>query len=269
MPFPRLPPFSVPHRFRLGTPSYVYPADLLPNARALARRVEDIELVLFESGAPLPTPATIERLGQLAADHGLTYTVHLPIDRRLGGPDRAERMALQRRILDILALTAPLSPLAYILHLAGVDPAADAAGIRAWQKAVAARLPAIVAGTERPSRVCLENLDYPFEWCEVFLDRFGLGVCLDTGHLALAGGDWDGHVRRYADRLRVIHLHGLRDGKDHRPLTDMPGAWLDRFLNSIDNFTGVLTLELFDFDSVRGSLECLSQGLARRSRDQV
>src|SRR5450759_615623 len=47
--FPPLPQFSVPHPFRLGVPSYVYPADILPNVKALAPYVADVELVLFES----------------------------------------------------------------------------------------------------------------------------------------------------------------------------------------------------------------------------
>jgi len=36
-------------KFRLGSTSYVYPADLVTNARQLAGRVDDIELVLFET----------------------------------------------------------------------------------------------------------------------------------------------------------------------------------------------------------------------------
>ena len=40
--FPALP-------FRLGTTSYIIPADILPNVRYLADKVDDIELVLFEA----------------------------------------------------------------------------------------------------------------------------------------------------------------------------------------------------------------------------
>ncbi len=34
--------------FRLGTTSYIIPADILPNVRYLADKVQDVELVLFE-----------------------------------------------------------------------------------------------------------------------------------------------------------------------------------------------------------------------------
>src|SRR5512139_1339394 len=51
--------------FRLGTTSYVIPADILPNARYLAGKVRDIELILFEvDDGPnnLPSPEVIEEL---------------------------------------------------------------------------------------------------------------------------------------------------------------------------------------------------------------
>lgn len=271
LPFSPARAITAPYRFRLGVPSYVYPADILSNVEALAPGVDDIEIVLFESEtlSPLPSPDIVARLVELAAAHRLTYTVHLPIDRQLGSADGAERAACQGQILKIMARAAPLDPFAYILHLGGVEPSTTAGGVKEWQARVAEQLPAIVARARDSSRICVENLSYPFAWCEPLLERFDLGVCLDTGHLALAGGEVDRHFRRYADRIRVIHLHGAKDGKDHRPLTAMPDAWLGRFLNSIDNFTGVLTLELFDFDSVRLSMEILSQCLERYNREHL
>ena len=44
--------------FHIGATSYVIPADLAPNAEYLATRVDDMELVLFESpewGSNFPT----------------------------------------------------------------------------------------------------------------------------------------------------------------------------------------------------------------------
>ena len=62
--------------FRLGTTSYIWPDDILPNVRQLAPLVDDIELVLFESdeyGSNLPDKDVIAELKQLALAYGLTY----------------------------------------------------------------------------------------------------------------------------------------------------------------------------------------------------
>ena len=43
--------------FRIGTTSYVIPDDILPNVEYLASRVDDVQLVLFETdeyGSNLP-----------------------------------------------------------------------------------------------------------------------------------------------------------------------------------------------------------------------
>ena len=57
--------------FRLGTTSYIIPDDILPNARYLAGKVRDIELILFEvDDGPnnLPTPEVIDELAGLLAN---------------------------------------------------------------------------------------------------------------------------------------------------------------------------------------------------------
>ncbi len=258
-----LPPFPAKHHFRLGAPSYVYPADILTNVRALAPGLDDIELILFESKTrqAIPTPKTIALLGQLAAEHSLTYTIHLPIDRQLGSAQPAERRELLGQIIKIIKRVRPLRPYAYILHLEGIAPEAKASSVKNWQGRIAQLLPAICDQLDMPGQLCLENLAYPFAWCEVFLELFGLGVCLDTGHLQLAGGALCRHYQGYAERTRVIHLHGVKAGRDHQPLPDRPAGWLQQFLNSIDNFNGVLTLELFNAKALQQSLKRLSQCL--------
>ncbi len=65
--------------FRLGTTSYIIPADILPNAHYLAGKVRDIELILFEvDDGPnnLPSTEVIDELLLIAQQHDLTYTVH-------------------------------------------------------------------------------------------------------------------------------------------------------------------------------------------------
>ena len=86
-----------------------------------------------------------------------------------------------------------------------------------------------------------------------------LGVCIDLGHLWVSGENVETHLKRHLPHTRVIHLHGVRDGRDHLALTALPPGRLRPILNSIDKFTGVLTLEIFNYEEVRDSVVCLNQ----------
>src|SRR5688500_10667676 len=87
--------------FRVGSTSYVYPDDLLPNVRKLAEGVDvdDIELILFEvDDGPnnLPGESVVEEMRQLARLYHLTYTVHLPLDLRLGAEGETLHESLKK-----------------------------------------------------------------------------------------------------------------------------------------------------------------------------
>src|SRR5512134_2659005 len=123
--------------FRLGTTSYIIPDDILPNARYLAGKVRDIELILFEvDDGPnnLPSAEVIEELSKLAQENDMTYTVHLPLDLKLGadGSERDQSLVKAKCVIDC---TRGLDPWAYVMHLDGkaVRISTDGERIRRWQ----------------------------------------------------------------------------------------------------------------------------------------
>jgi sugar phosphate isomerase/epimerase len=107
--------------FRLGTTSYIIPADLMTNVRFLAPYVDDIELVLFEADdeSNLPDEKTISTLHEIACSNDLSYTVHLPLGLLLGAVDEEERRRSVKKALHIVELTSPLNPAAYVVHFEG------------------------------------------------------------------------------------------------------------------------------------------------------
>jgi len=80
-----------------------------------------------------------------------------------------------------------------------------------------------------------------------------MASCIDLGHLWGGGYDADVHLKRY------LHLHGVGEGHDHLALTALPSDRLCQLLNSIGNFAGVLTLEIFNYEKARDSILCLNQ----------
>lgn len=258
-----LPKLKGNYNFRMGIPSCVLPADILPNVEMFASHVDNIELTLFESPdkAGLPSQQTVERLVELAEEHGLTYMVHLPIDRTLGAESSAEREMARQHIISIMRLLNRLKPYGWILHLEGISPTADSAQIKAWQERIAGLLPPVAAEAGVPKLICVENLMYPFEWCLPLIESFGLGVCIDVGHLLAAGEDVGRHLERFLPLARVIHLHGFKDGKDHQTLDSIPENLLRRWLDNMADFRGVLTLEMFNLPHISASIKYLHKCL--------
>jgi len=257
---------SVKNRFpfRLGTTSYVIPGDLLANVAFLKERVDDIELVLFESDAisNLPDAATVGALKEEAARHGLTYTVHLPLDTWLGHEDDAVRRQSVERCLRVMERTAPLSPFAYVVHFHGDHrgpcPSQDLAR---WCDGHRRSVERLLEAVD-PQDLCVEGLDYSFQLIEGIVRDYGLSVCLDVGHLLLYGHDPEEHLDRYLPQTRIVHLHGVADGVDHCSLSFMPAGLLAAVVERLENGqheTRVATMEIFDEGALNQSLDLISQ----------
>jgi sugar phosphate isomerase/epimerase len=176
--------------FRLGTTSYVLPDAILPNVRFLADLVDDVELVLFESNeiSNLPSPQEIDELAAIAAARDLTYTVHLPLDAKLGSPDEPVRRQSVAACAQIVALTRPLRPFAYVAHLYGEDDGrAPTQDTERWHRNLALSVAELADAGVIPRDLCVETLAYPFRFVEPLVERMGLSVCLDVGHMLLGG----------------------------------------------------------------------------------
>ncbi len=238
--------------FRLGSTSYVYPADILPNVRKLAPLVDDVELVLFEvdSQNNLPAPAVITELADLAAAHDLTYTVHLPLDLRLAEADSGRRHPSIDKARRVVGCTQELDPWAYVVHLDGADIISDG-GPRArarWQSQAARSLELIAKAGADLQRLAVENLEaYAPDAFLPVVKELGISLCIDLGHFVKVGLDPLPYLEANITQTRVVHLHGCESGRDHQGLAQLPEGLLAAILNALlsEGYEGVLTLEVF------------------------
>jgi sugar phosphate isomerase/epimerase len=253
--------------FRLGTTSYVIPDDILPNARYLAGKVRDVELILFEvDDGPnnLPSPEVIAELLQVAGECDLTFTVHLPLDLKLGedGSEQDQSLVKARRVIEC---TRGLDPWAYILHLDGksVRTSTDSRAIGHWQDQSVRALEIVSEWAGGAERLAVENLEtYPLDFIQPVLDRIPVSHCVDVGHLWLDGHDPLPYLRAALPRTRVIHIHGIAE-RDHRSLAFLPqdkvrAVW-DELIRV--GYSGVLTLEIFSEEDFTSSLRVI-EGLS-------
>jgi sugar phosphate isomerase/epimerase len=274
--------------FRIGTTSYIIPADILPNVEYLAPQVDDVQLVLFETdeyGSNLPDAALCNRLNEIAAAHGLTYTVHLPLDLRLGdgGEETHVSLVKARRVIEA---TRALNPLAYTLHLTppptpplrgeGCELPLPSQGggqggwsnaLVNWQEASRRALEIVCSWLDAPERLCIENVErWDPEAFAPVVEALPVSRTIDIGHLWLQGADPLAHLARWVDRARVIHIHGIAE-RDHASLAHAPAERLDPVIAFLTaRFSGVLTLEVFNQADLESSQAALAAALARTRR---
>jgi sugar phosphate isomerase/epimerase len=260
--------------FRLGTTSYIVPADILPNLHHLRDRVDDVELVLFESDefSNLPLPGDVEAMARLKQEALLTYTVHLPLDIRLGSGDEAERRASVVKCRRVIERMEPVEPFAWILHLHGDrrgDPPTDDA--TRWIEQNRQSLIELLERTPNPRTICVETLDYDFERAAGLVEEFDLSVCLDVGHLLVHGRDVAEHLNRWLERARVFHVHGVdAEGQDHANLSCLPDGLLedlaDRLAPLAPDDVRVVTVEVFGEEDYERSMQTVAERLAKWRR---
>ncbi|NTW53077.1 MAG: sugar phosphate isomerase/epimerase [Chlorobiaceae bacterium] len=255
--------------FRLGTTSYIVPDDIIPNVRYLCDKVQDIELVLFESDefCNLPSREDIALLAELAGEHSLTYSVHLPMDVYLGNEERHERVRSVGKCRRIVDLVGDLPKSAFVMHFEA-GPGVDINRFSVDQTTGftdslrdSARL--LLDGCGEPaSMFCAENLNYPFELVWPVVEEAGFSVTLDVGHLEFYGFPTAEYLERYLSSARVLHMHGTSDGRDHNSLAFMKPEALELVVAALRAEGGlpkVFTLEIFSEPDFLSSLQALER----------
>lgn len=187
-------------------------------------------------------PPTIERLGALKQEIGITYTVHLPLwSVEPSTPLTPVRQGSLRAVIDIVRATLPLAPEVYVLHAYGalasefyrmaLPKMVHALILQQLQNHARASVKTILAETGIPSRqLAVETIEFPLEMTLALAEELDTSICFDTGHV-LAGFsgpvDLFEALERCLPRLAEVHLHDcpayartqqLGYGKDHQPL---------------------------------------------------
>ena len=248
-------------KFRLGTTSFIYPDSYAANVRFLAPFFDEIELLMFESQHPdsLPSKTEIRDLLRLAQDYKIRYNVHLPYDVEPGACDSIKRQKAVDSLRKVIELTTPLEPTTYTLHLSYTDKPHGLDNIARWKERIGESLREII-GTGIISRsLSIENLNYPLQWLDETIIEHDLSLCLDTGHLFLNGDSLAQTFASYRDRIILIHLHGYFEDRDHLSLNRLSPFNKHEAATILRNFKGSVSLEVFNFDYLRSSLEVLEK----------
>ena len=244
--------------FRIGCTSYVIPDDILPNVAFMADKVDDIELVLFESNewSNLPDISTVSSMQDIANKYDITYSIHFPIDCRAGVDNPQEREKFYTRVTDIIRLTEELPISGYLLHLEGLKSENDHVEVQRWKKVTDTLCDTLISSQNiNPNLICIENLGYNPRLHMQHIVRYQFSHCIDLGHLWMYGSDWLQYCNQVIENTRIIHLHGVVEGKDHCSLRKhTQKIQLQELKSVLRNYTGVVTMEVFNNDDTFSSL---------------
>jgi len=226
-----LPAFSVP--------SWVIPGTYIENLRFLESKesIHGVELLFFLYDDKIKAQLDSEWEDICRYRERFVFTAHLP---EVLLPAHEE-------------LVARLAPLVrhFIVHPEIKNPAAQVRLLVEWTEHYGA---GFLMENTKPGllEAMLPHLEA------------SSGLCMDTGHLLLAGQNPAEFFAAYRRRIGEIHLHAVDrekasvDGKlaDHRQLRqDEP--WLRELLGLLADYRGIINMEVFSWEEVEAGIDVL------------
>jgi len=257
--------------FKLGTTSFIYPDNIIPNVKKLGKNFDEIELLVFESipKKVLPSKDEIKELAYLGKALDITYNIHLPTDISFTDALPEKRKKAVDTIKKVMEMCEPLNPTTHTLHLNFTPPNAETGaetcseGIKKWQNRVEESLELFVSSGVNSIDVSIETLDYPFEYLDNIIEEYGLSVCIDAGHLIKYKFDIISIFKRYKTRTPLIHLHGVDFStyppRDHVSLDKTSDELMKNTIKVLKEFTGTISLEVFSYENLLKSLSWLNK----------
>ena len=242
--------------FNIGTTSFIYPDDYVPNVKMLGPYLENIELLLFESNHTnaLPTKQVIGELASLAKDFNLTYNVHLPTDISISSRDPQQKSIAVETITRVAERVAPLSPTTLTLHVPYEETSRDKDVVKSWQERVIQNIAKILANGTPGHLISIENLDYPFEFLVPIISELDLTICFDCGHLILHGDDIEKFFNAYSAKTAIIHLYGVAQNHFHGALDQLSENLITPIMKLLAKFQGMVSMEVFSYTDLNASL---------------
>ena len=157
-------------------------------------------------------------------------------------------------LMHIIERMAPLAPVSHTLHVPYPNTISNDNHLRNWQDVVYRNLRKILDSGFPADKIAIETLEYPLEKLAQIIEELGLSICLDAGHLMLHGYDIARFFRKYGTKVSIIHLHGVRNNRDHMALDLLPADTMQLILENLQTFTASLSLEVFSFRHLETSL---------------
>lgn len=242
---------------RIGTTSYIFPVgetdreSYEKNIELLAPHIRIIQLLLLgrEYLDIWQEEAWVSSLGRMRQEYGLDFVVHLPLDFHLWPEMNEKHLSELEKLLGCLE---SLQPLGYVLHLEKSDGRKAEKYIPCLRdKEAFGRLMKKLASLgEYP--LLFENTHYDLTFFAEEVASSPFGVCFDVGHWWLSGKDERIFVESFGKKIRLFHLHGVKDQRDHQSLAVMDETRLHVVFSLVGHIPAII--EVFSLADLVSSL---------------
>jgi adenosylcobinamide kinase / adenosylcobinamide-phosphate guanylyltransferase len=244
--------------FRLSAPSYVLPTGYIENVTYLIDRVDDIQLLVFDSlpEDPLFKEDMMMTLEYLVRDVDKSYTVHMPVKPKLD----IDFDGREKGACTIIEKTAGLNVKSYTVHYDLPDGVRweelsdeekrviDERYIRFFQ-AVKAMHPGV--------DLSLENTATPLSALDRVVQESNISYAIDIGHLEIQGWDLI-EIESRLPRASVVHLHGIAE-RNGKPKDHCEIVYNRQIFQWLETFRGILTIENYHKLILEKSIDVLKK----------
>jgi sugar phosphate isomerase/epimerase len=259
-PYPRLTKsYQGKFPFKIGTTSFIYPDHYIPNVKMLGPFMDEVELLLFESTQFefLFSKPVVAELSRLSNKFKLSFNVHLPTDVSISHNERIHRQQAVDTLVSVIDRIAPLNPASLTLHIPYNEDSFKRDKLSGWRDRVRRNLEKLLNTGIRGDVIAVETLDYPFEIVADIVAALNLSICMDMGHLINHGYDPMEMFETFRAKIKIIHLHGVENRRDHLALDRLPAKFIEPVFSLMRKFNGSVSLEVFSYADLTASLEFL------------
>ncbi|AZR72222.1 hypothetical protein BBF96_01705 [Anoxybacter fermentans] len=231
--------------------------------------IKTVEITL-EFPRTLPVNRTLkDAMINYKEQYGVEFTIHLPLSLRMTDVNPYIRDASLKTLEEIFKEMENIKPKAYVLHVApffltGGTPLGRPFEVQLHEDRLEAARETLFRLTNliEPRMVAIENLFHDLIFLDELIKEFDYSVCMDVGHLLLNNSDLYLFYQKYHDRIKVIHLHDVVNGRDHQQLGEADSN-LDLkalfYLLKKNNYQETIILEQFKSEHIQQSMTVVAE----------
>lgn len=248
--------------FMIGASSFVLHVkkdNIIRNIEFLKNSFDKIQLLLFGKDYldDFFKPSVLNNLKKIKNENSIKYSIHLPIDLELLNDSRTTRNKSLDVIFKIMEKTRHLDIKEFILH---IDRNGDMVELNKSNFNIFDEIcKKIKNEISETNLFSIENTSYDLTYFKDIIFNYNYSICMDIGHLVICDLDINKFIDIYDSKINVIHIHGVKNKIDHKPLNKLDKSFLRIIINYLKIYNNSVIVEVFNKSYLLKSIKFLKK----------